>query len=77
MRISISVTNYDGADLRAIAQAADEAGADTLWVADHLIQADPNAPMGRCSRRAPPSVTRRRQRAGTPGRHGQPVTFRE
>jgi F420-dependent oxidoreductase-like protein len=43
MRISISVTNYDGADLRAIAQAADEAGADTLWVSDHLIQADPNA----------------------------------
>jgi F420-dependent oxidoreductase-like protein len=43
VRISISVTNYDGADLRAIAQAADEAGADTLWVADHLIQADPNA----------------------------------
>ena len=43
MRISISVTNYDGADLRAIAQAADEAGADTLWVTDHLIQADPNA----------------------------------
>ena len=43
MRISISVTNYDGADLREIARAADEAGVDTLWVTDHLIQADPHA----------------------------------
>src|SRR5262249_46222615 len=43
MRISISVTNYDGADLADIARAADEAGVDTLWVADHLIQADPHA----------------------------------
>src|SRR5215472_11523234 len=43
MRISISVTSYDGADLRDIARAADEAGVDTLWVADHLIQADPHA----------------------------------
>ena len=43
MRISISVTNYDGADLREIARVADEAGVDTLWVTDHLIQADPHA----------------------------------
>ena len=43
MRISISVTNYDGADLREIARAADDAGVDTLWVTDHLIQADPHA----------------------------------
>jgi alkanesulfonate monooxygenase SsuD/methylene tetrahydromethanopterin reductase-like flavin-dependent oxidoreductase (luciferase family) len=43
MRISISVTNYDGADLRGIARAADKAGVDTLWVTDHLIQADPPA----------------------------------
>ena len=43
MRVSINVTNYDGADLRDIARAADEAGVDTLWVADHLIQADPHA----------------------------------
>jgi F420-dependent oxidoreductase-like protein len=43
MRISISVTNYDGAGLGDIARAADEAGVDTLWVADHLIQADPHA----------------------------------
>src|SRR5262245_53964330 len=43
MRISISVTNYDGADLRDIARAADEAGLDTVWVNDHLIQADPHA----------------------------------
>ena len=43
MRISINVTNYDGAGLGDIARAADEAGVDTLWVADHLIQADPHA----------------------------------
>ena len=43
MRISISVTNYDGADLREIARAAGDAGVDTLWVTDHLIQADPHA----------------------------------
>ena len=43
MRISISVTNYDGADLREIARAAGDASVDTLWVTDHLIQADPHA----------------------------------
>lgn len=43
MRISIGVTNYDGVDLREIVRAADEAGVDTVWVTDHLIQADPNA----------------------------------
>ena len=43
MRISISVTNYDGADLREIARTAGDAGVDTLWVTDHLIQADPHA----------------------------------
>ena len=43
MRISISVTNYDGVDLRDTVRAADEAGVHTVWVTDHLIQADPNA----------------------------------
>jgi F420-dependent oxidoreductase-like protein len=51
MSISLSVTNYTWPDgprglaghLGEIAAAADEAGLDTLWVADHLLQADPNA----------------------------------
>ena len=43
MRISISVTNYDSVDLREVVRAADEAGVHTVWVTDHLIQADPNA----------------------------------
>lgn len=54
MRISLNVTNYSwpdgpsrlGAHLGRIASAADEAGLDTVWVADHLIQADPNATPG-------------------------------
>jgi len=49
MRMSISVTNYSwrdgslGGHLAGIAGAADESGVDTVWVADHLIQADPFA----------------------------------
>ena len=51
MRVSINVTNYSwpsGArhladDLAAIAVAADDAGLDTLWVSDHMLQADPTA----------------------------------
>ena len=51
MRISLTVTNFswpvDAAGLRprleAVVCAADEAGLDTVWVADHLLQADPNA----------------------------------
>lgn len=50
MKISISVTNYswdDGEGLRShldeLAAAAENNGVDTLWVADHLVQADPNA----------------------------------
>jgi F420-dependent oxidoreductase-like protein len=51
MRISLSITNYSwpggatgiGAELAAIVRAADEAGLDTAWVADHLLQADPTA----------------------------------
>lgn len=49
MRISISVTNYSwpggaerlGPELGRVARAADQGGLDTLWVADHLVQADP------------------------------------
>ncbi len=52
MRLSLSVTNYSwpggpqslGAELSTVAGAADEAGLDTLWVTDHLVQADPTAP---------------------------------
>jgi len=48
MRLSLSITNYSwqralAAELAAIARAADDAGLDTVWVADHLIQADPNS----------------------------------
>jgi F420-dependent oxidoreductase-like protein len=54
MRLSISITNYTwpaGAprladELTQVARAADEAGIHTLWVADHLVQADPTAPPG-------------------------------
>lgn len=46
MRISVSITNYSwpggvAAPLAALARSAEDAGVDTLWVADHLIQADP------------------------------------
>ena len=51
MRVSISVTNYswpggpaEVADrLGEVAQAADDTGLDTLWLADHLLQADPSS----------------------------------
>jgi F420-dependent oxidoreductase-like protein len=48
MRISLSVTNYSwtgplAPELTRIARAADEGGLDTLWVADHLLQADPSS----------------------------------
>jgi F420-dependent oxidoreductase-like protein len=51
MRLSLNVTNYswpNGADsiadqLAQVVRAADEAGLDTVWVADHLIQADPTS----------------------------------
>ena len=51
MKRSISVTSYsweDGprhtaAHLRELATLADEAGLDTLWVPDHLLQVDPSA----------------------------------
>jgi F420-dependent oxidoreductase-like protein len=46
MRVSITVTDYSWPELPGhlgrIAEAADRSGVDTLWVADHLIQADPH-----------------------------------
>jgi F420-dependent oxidoreductase-like protein len=46
MRISVSVTNYSWtealpAELLRLARQADDGGLDTLWVADHLVQAEP------------------------------------
>jgi F420-dependent oxidoreductase-like protein len=51
VRVSLSLTNYSwleppGDALAGIAHAADASNIDTLWVADHLIQADPTAPPG-------------------------------
>jgi F420-dependent oxidoreductase-like protein len=54
MRVSINVTDYSwpagptglGAELARLVGAADQAGVDTVWVADHLLQADPTAPPG-------------------------------
>jgi F420-dependent oxidoreductase-like protein len=51
MRFSLSITNYSwpggptgiGAGLVRLARAADADGLDTLWVADHLIQAEPTS----------------------------------
>jgi F420-dependent oxidoreductase-like protein len=48
MRLSIGVTDFSWPDnaaeeLAGIAVAADDAGLDTLWVADHLLQADPHS----------------------------------
>lgn len=49
MRVSISVTDFSWRakipnSLAEIADAADDAGIDTVWVPDHLLQADPTAP---------------------------------
>ena len=46
MRVSISITNFSWReDLRAalarVARAADQGGLHGVWVADHLLQADP------------------------------------
>ncbi len=51
MRVSIGVTNYSwpngpqrlGAELTRLVRAGDQAGVDTVWVVDDLLQADPNA----------------------------------
>jgi F420-dependent oxidoreductase-like protein len=52
MRVSINLTNYSwpnspqrlGPELARLVGAADQAGLDTVWVGDHLLQADPTAP---------------------------------
>src|ERR1019366_4810862 len=54
MRLSLNITNFspseDPAGLAAwlgrIARSADEAGLDTLWVSDHMLQADPSSSLG-------------------------------
>jgi F420-dependent oxidoreductase-like protein len=51
MRVSLNVTNYSwptgpaglGAELSGVVRAAEDAGLDTVWVGDHLLQADPTA----------------------------------
>jgi alkanesulfonate monooxygenase SsuD/methylene tetrahydromethanopterin reductase-like flavin-dependent oxidoreductase (luciferase family) len=51
MRVSIGVMNFSwpggprrlGAELARLARAADGAGVDTVWVGDHLLQADPTS----------------------------------
>jgi F420-dependent oxidoreductase-like protein len=51
MRVSLNITNYswpaEAAGLRAplerVVRTADEAGLDTVWVPDHLLQPDPNS----------------------------------
>jgi alkanesulfonate monooxygenase SsuD/methylene tetrahydromethanopterin reductase-like flavin-dependent oxidoreductase (luciferase family) len=47
VRVSLSITEYPHEDIRGqlarIVRAADEGGLDTVWVADHLLQAAPGA----------------------------------
>jgi F420-dependent oxidoreductase-like protein len=51
MRVSLTLTDYSWPDdpgglrgqLGRVVRAADEAGVDTVWVTDHLLQADPNS----------------------------------
>jgi F420-dependent oxidoreductase-like protein len=51
MRLSLNITNYSwpggpeslGSDLVGVVRAADAGEIDTVWVADHLLQADPTA----------------------------------
>jgi F420-dependent oxidoreductase-like protein len=48
MLVSLYVTRYDWSEgsragLACVARAAEEAGVDTVWVPDHIMQADPNA----------------------------------
>jgi alkanesulfonate monooxygenase SsuD/methylene tetrahydromethanopterin reductase-like flavin-dependent oxidoreductase (luciferase family) len=57
MRISVSITDYSwrenlAEELAQVARAADEAGLDSVWVPDHLLQAapgsDPDSAMLEC-----------------------------
>jgi F420-dependent oxidoreductase-like protein len=49
MKLSISITNYSwprgevASGLADLSAAIDETGLDTVWVADHLLQADPSS----------------------------------
>ncbi len=51
MRVSLSLTNFTwpggpprlATDLMGVAVAADQGGLDTMWVNDHILQADPGA----------------------------------
>lgn len=51
MRVSITITDYSwpggpaalAGQLVDVARAAEDAGLDTVWVADHLLQADPHS----------------------------------
>jgi F420-dependent oxidoreductase-like protein len=49
VKLSINLTNYSWSDsgvvggLADLASAADETGLDTVWVTDHLLQADPSS----------------------------------
>jgi len=47
VRVSLSITEYPREDIRGhlarIVRAAEEGGLDTVWVADHLLQAAPGA----------------------------------
>jgi F420-dependent oxidoreductase-like protein len=53
MRLSPALTNFSWsggpteitAQLLAVARAADDSALDTLWVSDHLLQADPATPL--------------------------------
>ncbi len=52
MKLSINVTNYSWSDgevvggLADLASAVDETGLDSVWVTDHLLQADPSSSFG-------------------------------
>src|SRR6188474_1206308 len=49
MKLSISITNYSwprgevASRLADLCAVIDETGLDTVWVADHLLQADPSS----------------------------------
>jgi alkanesulfonate monooxygenase SsuD/methylene tetrahydromethanopterin reductase-like flavin-dependent oxidoreductase (luciferase family) len=49
MKLSVSVTNYSWPDspirdeLASLTERLDHTAVDTLWVADHLLQADPSS----------------------------------
>jgi F420-dependent oxidoreductase-like protein len=51
IRVSLNVTNYSwpvepaglGDELVRVVRTAEDVGLDTVWVADHLMQADPNS----------------------------------